>query len=129
MIEYVDSTKNITAEMLCGFFDGWKKPHTTKEHLKILENSNHIVLAIDTDAGRVVGFITAISDMVQSAFIPLLEVLPQYRKHGIGTSLVSQMLCKLKGIPAIDLMCDVPLQKFYSRFGMKPSVGMIIRDY
>jgi hypothetical protein len=39
------------------------------------------------------------------------------------------MLEKLNGIPAIDLTCDAELQKFYSRFGMIPSVGMVIRNY
>ncbi|MBM3240008.1 GNAT family N-acetyltransferase [Candidatus Poribacteria bacterium] len=129
MIEYTDSTNNITSEMLKDFFQGWKKPYTPEDHLKILENSDHIVLAVDTDTHRVVGFITALTDKVQSAFIPLLEVLPAYRKQGIGIALVSRMLEKLKGIPAIDLICDAELQKFYSKFDMTPSVGMVIRNY
>jgi ribosomal protein S18 acetylase RimI-like enzyme len=91
-----------------------EKPRTTKEHLKILENSSHVVLAIETDNGRVVGFVTAISDILQSALIPFLEVLPQYRKQRIGTALVSRMLRKLKGRPATNLMCDAPPQKYYS---------------
>ena len=128
MIKYIDSVKNINPEMLEGFFEGWKKPHSKENLLRILENSDHIVLAIDTDKNRVVGFITALSDLVQSAFIPLIEVLPDYRKQQIGTNLISRMLEKLKGIPAIDITCDPELQKFYSRFGMKPSAGMIIRD-
>jgi len=129
MIKYTDSTNNITPEMLKGFFHGWKKPHTPEGHLKIFKNSDYIVLAVDTETHRVVGFITALTDKVQSAFIPLLEVLPDYRKQGIGTALVSRMLEKLREIPAIDLTCDVELQKFYSRFGMIQSVGMIIRNY
>jgi ribosomal protein S18 acetylase RimI-like enzyme len=129
MIRYTDSTKNITSEMLKGFFQGWKKPHTPEDHLKILENSDYVVLAVDTDTHRVVGFITALTDKVQSAFISLLEVLPDYRKQGIGTALVSKMLEKLKGIPAIDLICDAELQKFYYKFGMSPSVGMVIRNF
>jgi predicted GNAT family N-acyltransferase len=52
-----------------------------------------------------------------------------FRKQGIGAALVSKMLEKLNGIPAIDLTCDAELQKFYSRFGMIPSVGMVIRNY
>ncbi len=129
MIKYVDSIESITPEMLKGFFEGWRKPRSKEEHLKILQNSDHIVLAVDTDRNRVVGFITALSDNVQSAFIPLLEVLSDYRGQKIGTNLLSRMLKKLKGIPAIDVICDLELQKFYSRFGMKPAVGMIIRDY
>jgi len=128
MIKYSDSVENITPGMLNGFFEGWKKPQTTKNHLKILKNSDYIILAIDTDNSRVIGFITALADNVQAAFIPLLEVLPEYRCKGIGSKLVSRMLEKLKDIPAIDLTCEPELQKFYMRFGMVPSAGMIIRD-
>ena len=39
------------------------------------------------------------------------------------------MLARLEGIPAIDLMCDPELQAFYRRFGMHPSVGLIVRNY
>ncbi len=128
LMEYTDSVENITPQMLVGFFEGWKKPHSPDEHLEILKNSNHIVLAFDSDKGRVVGFITALSDRVQAAFIPLLEVLPEYRKMGIGSTLVSRMLEALNGIPAIDLTCDPEMQEFYSKFAMIPSVGMIVRN-
>ena len=87
------------------------------------------MLAIDTAEHRVVGFITALSDGVQSAFIPLLEVLPAYRNRGIGSTLVTMMLAKLKGIPAIDLTCDGEMQEFYAKFSMTRSVGMIVREY
>ena len=129
MIEYVDSIEGITPAMLHGFFEGWKRPHSPESHLKILENSDLVILAIDSERKKVVGFITALTDNVQSAFISLVEVLPDYRNQGIGSTLVSRMLAKLKGIHAIDLTCHAELQDFYSRFGMSRSVGMIIRDY
>jgi ribosomal protein S18 acetylase RimI-like enzyme len=129
MIEYTDSVEEITTEMLIGFFEGWKKPHTPQAHLRILQQSDHIVLAIDREKNSVVGFITALTDEVQSAFIPLVEVLPDYRGQQIGSELVSRMLKKLEGIPAIDLTCDPDVQAFYAQFGMIPSVGMCIRNY
>jgi GNAT superfamily N-acetyltransferase len=129
MIEYTDSVEGITADMLVGFFVGWKKPHTPEEHLRILRNSDLIVLAVDGERDRVVGFITALTDGAQSAFIPLLEVLPDYQGQGIGSQLVISMLGKLEGMPAIDLTCDPDVQPFYARFGMRPSVGMSIRRY
>ncbi len=129
MIEYTETADNITPEMLKGFFQGWKEPHTPEEHLRILRHSDYIVLALDTEKSRVVGFITTLTDKIQSAFIPLLEVLPEYQRQGIGTELVTRMLAKLKGIPAIDLTCDPQMQRFYAKFGMMPSVGMILRDY
>jgi len=129
MIHYTDSVHGITTKMLQGFFTGWRKPLSTETHLAILKNSDHVLLAIDPDRGKVVGFVTAISDGIQAAFIPLLEVLPAYRGKGIGTVLMSRMLNKLRGIPAVDLTCDPSLQGFYARLGMVPSVGMVIRNY
>jgi len=129
MIEYRDSLDGIDVGMLQGFFVGWKTPHTPDRHLEILTNSNHVLLAIDTEKNMVVGFITALSDHVQSAFIPMLEVLPEYQGRGIGTSLTRMMLEKVEHIQAIDLTCDKHLQPFYERFGMLKSVGMVIRKY
>ena len=82
MIEYTDSVAKITGNMLESFFYRWKMPRNPDEHLKILKDSSHIVLAIDANTDRVVGFITSLTDGLQSAFIPLLEVLPEYRTRG-----------------------------------------------
>lgn len=129
MIEYRDSSDCITTDMLGGFFVGWKKPHDPETHLKILRSSDVVLLAVDPDVPRVVGFVVAVTDHVQQAFIYILEVLPDYKRQGIGTQLVTRILDKLKGIPCIDLTCDPGLQPFYAKFGMLPSVGMVIRDY
>lgn len=129
MITYIDSTTNITPEMLRGFFQGWRKPCTPREHLQILDGSSFFLLAMDTEAKRVVGFITVLTDGVQAVFIPLLEVLPEYQNHGIGSELLKRVLEKFKHIPSIDLTCDPELQPFYKRLGMMPSVGMIVRNY
>ena len=129
MIDYRDTTAGVTPEMLRGFFSEWRKPQTPEGHLEILTGSDYIGLAVDGDAGKVVGFITALTDGVQASFIPLLEVLPDYRGRGIGSTLVRKMLAKLEGLPATDLTCNPELQAFYQKLGMSPSVGMIIRRY
>ena len=76
-----------------------------------------------------VGFITAISDGVLAAYIPLLEVLPDYRGRGIGRELVMRMLAQLQGLYMIDLVCDPQLESFYRACGMKPYHAMMIRDF
>ena len=76
MITYTDSLEHITADKVSGFFVGWPNPPSPETHLKLLQNSSKLVLAIDETTGNVAGFITAISDGVLSAYIPLLEVLP-----------------------------------------------------
>ena len=126
-IQYTDSIEGITAEMLEGFFDGWGDPPSPQMHLQILKNSNFVVLAVDRKCSRVIGFINAISDGILCAYIPLLEVLPEYRGHGIGSELTGRMLTKLESLYMVDLLCDPPLQSFYEARGMSRAVGMMIR--
>ena len=125
-ISYTNPEK-IAPEMLQDFFVGWKEKPTPEAFLKLLENSDYVVLA--TQGKKVVGFITAITDGVLSAYIPLLEVLPEYQKQGIGAALVKRMLEQLKDFYMIDLQCDADLQPFYEQFGMERAEGMRIRNY
>lgn len=129
MIEYRTTIENLTAAELNGFFGGWAKPLSSEQHYLILQNSSYVVLAYDTENSKVIGFVNALSDRVNFAFIPMLEVLPEYQHRGIGSKLVQKMFYLLKDITCVDLTCDPELQKFYSRFGMLKSHGMIIRRY
>ena len=117
MIEYTESAAGVEPEHLAGFFVGWPSPPNAEEHLRLLHGSAHLVLA--RDGARVVGFITAISDGVLSACIPLLEVLPEYQGQGIGTELTQRLLARLEHIYMVDLSCDAELEPFYARFGFQ----------
>lgn len=128
-ITYSEQLDGIRADQLTGFFVGWAVRHAPEAHLAILRNSDQVWLAWDTEAGRVVGFVTALTDGVQAAFIPMLEVLPGWQRQGIGTELMRRLLATLGPLPAIDLTCDPALQPFYENLGMQPSVGMVIRNY
>jgi ribosomal protein S18 acetylase RimI-like enzyme len=129
MIKYIDSLDNIEAGNLTGFFIGWPKPPSAETLLQILQKSAYIVLAINSETGQVIGFINAISDFTLAAYIPLLEVIPDYQKRGIGKELMRLMLKKLKDLYMIDLMCDKELESFYARQNMKPAFGMMIRNF
>jgi ribosomal protein S18 acetylase RimI-like enzyme len=128
-IRYSLTTEGITPGYLPGFFEGWPNPPSPETHLRILEGSDYVVLALDPGTGHVVGFITAISDHVLSAHIPLLEVLPAYRNAGIGSELVRRMLEQLGDLYAVDLLCDADVQPFYARLGMRPAPAMMVRNY
>lgn len=127
MIIYTDSLENITAEQLQGFFVGWTNPPSSETHLVLLHGSYKIWLALDGE--KVVGFINATSDGVLTAFIPLLEVLPDYQGQGIGSELVKHMLDSLSHLYSVDLMADEDVQPFYEKLGMRRSTGMISRNY
>jgi ribosomal protein S18 acetylase RimI-like enzyme len=127
MIVYRDDLTGIEASHLAGFFEGWPKPPTAETHLRLLARSDELVLAWDDEANRVVGFITAISDGVLSAYIPLLEVLPEYRGGGIGSELLRRMLAKLENYYMVDLVCDPHMASFYERFGLSRATAMAFR--
>lgn len=129
MIKYINSLENINTENLKGFFVNWPNPPSTDKHLELLKSSAYVWLALDDKTNNIVGFITAISDNVLSAYIPLLEVLPDYQEKGIGKELVKRMLETLRDFYMIDLLCDEDLVKFYEKFDMIKSQGMIIRNY
>ena len=128
MIRYVDSLDGIAPGQVTGFFAGWRNPFPPEEHLRMLAGSDRVVLAVDEESDRVVGFVAALTDEVQGAFITLLEVLPEYQNRGIGQGLMRRMLDdQLRDIQTIELMCDMDLVPFYTRFGMKPASGMVLR--
>jgi ribosomal protein S18 acetylase RimI-like enzyme len=127
VIQYQTSLEGIRADQLEGFFVGWPNPPTAATHLEILKRATHVVLAMD--GSSVVGFVTAISDGILCAYIPLLEVLPSHQHRGIGSELMRRMLEMLHEIYMIDLLCDPDLQAFYSKVGMEESTGMLVRNF
>ena len=127
MIEYIYNLAEMETKDIYGFFVGWRNPPNNETFLKILKNSYRVVCAVEGD--KLIGFTNAISDAVLSAYIPLLEFLPEYQGGGIGKRLVKLMLESLSDLYVIDLLCDQSLLTFYEKLGMKPSTGVLIRNY
>lgn len=130
MIAYTVRLDGVERDHLEGFFVGWPKPPSAERHLELLRGSAAVVLAREDPGGRVVGFVTAVSDGVLSAYVPLLEVLPEYQRQGIGTELMRRMLDALGDLYMVDLCCDAELEPFYARLGLRTwDRGMGIRNY
>ena len=129
MIEYLYTAEKIEPDQLHGFFVGWPNPPSPETHLRLLRHSDRIVVAIDTTNNKVIGFITAITDNVLAAYIPLLEVLPEYQRQKIGATLFSKMVEQLKKFYAVDLLCDADLQSYYEQLGLRRATGMFMRNY
>ncbi|MGH8891080.1 MAG: GNAT family N-acetyltransferase [Acidothermaceae bacterium] len=125
VVEYSTDMSWVRAPMLTGFFVGWPSPPSPERHLAALAGSYRVVLARHEQ--RVVGFVNAISDGVATAFVPWLEVLPDYQRGGIGRELVNRLLAQLDGLYSIDLTCDLPLVGFYRSLGFQELAGMGLR--
>ena len=94
----------------------------------MLEAASEVILARN-DLGELVGFVTAITDGVFAAYIPLLEVLPSAQGHGIGRTLVQRMLARLQACYMIDLVCDEDVVAFYEQLGGSRLDGVGWRNY
>lgn len=126
-MKFVNKIKDFEGLITEGFFVGWLKPPSSETLKKILINSQHYVLAIEND--KLVGFINAISDKTLSAYIPLLEVLPEYKGRGIGSELVSRMEKELSHYYMVDISCDDNIVPFYEKHGFRRNNSMYIRNY
>ncbi len=129
MIVYRESTDGVTPDHLTGFFVGWPNPPNPETHLRILDHSDAVVLAVNDETSQVVEYITAITDHVLTAYIPQLEVLPEFQGRGIGRALVERMLERLRDLYAIDLLCGDEVEAFYAGLGFRKSGGMCVRNY
>jgi len=118
VLEY--SAAGLGEDDLDGFFLGWREPPSPARRVQILHSAHLVVLARAHDR-RVVGFITAITDGTFSAYIPLLEVAPDWRGRGIGTRLVRAMLERPEGCYIVDLVCDDDLVPFYEKASYRSS--------
>jgi ribosomal protein S18 acetylase RimI-like enzyme len=129
VIEYREDVTGITADQLRGgFFEGWPSPPSPQMHLGHLRGAEIAIAALDSSTDQVVGFVTAVGDGAMTAFIPFLEVLPDYRERGIGVELVRLVLARLRDRYSVDLVCDPGLVPFYERLGGVEGTAVMWRN-
>ncbi|MDX8028897.1 GNAT family N-acetyltransferase [Lentzea sp. BCCO 10_0856] len=126
MISYRTDVSDLTEDKLAGFFVGWPTPPSPAQHLAVLRGSYRVVIALSDD--EVVGFVNMISDGVLTAFVPWLEVRPDFQGQGIGTELMRRILAEAEHLYSVDLTCDDELRPYYERLGMIAFTGMGVRN-
>lgn len=128
-IQFKNSREGVRDYNVGNFFAGWRKKPSTETFYKTLEGSDYVILAVDQKTNSIVGYVTAISDGVLSAYIPFLEVDVAYQKLGIGKKLLKLMLQELSRFYMIDLVCDKEMAGFYKEAGLESWHAMIKRNY
>ncbi len=109
------------------FFQNWKSPPSLEIKGRLLNGSDLIVTAREN--GKLVGFLTAISDGAMHAFITLIEVLETHQRKGIGKRLMELAISHFKGHYDIVLVTDPERRPFYEKLGFSKICGMHIRDF
>jgi GNAT superfamily N-acetyltransferase len=111
-ISYSSSIDDLDGSDLSGFLAHWDFEPPAGTLLQILSCSTHVILVRDVESRVLCGYITALSDRVSCAYISALEIRPAYRRKGIGTALLNQMIDRLD-VFGVYLSCAPALAPFY----------------
>ncbi len=105
----------------------WKEEYDPGELPRLIRGSFLFAVAVDPENGRAVGMGRVISDGVSDGYIQDLVVLPEYRKTGIGTRIVSILVkkCLESGISWMGLIAEPGTENFYLPFGFHPMEGYV----
>jgi GNAT superfamily N-acetyltransferase len=105
----------------------WKVEYDQKELPRLIQGSFLFAVAVNKRTGHAIGMGRVISDGVSDGYIQDLVVLPEYRKTGIGASIVSTLVkkCVERGISWIGLIAEPDTEKFYLPFGFHPMEGHV----
>ncbi len=94
---------------------GWDKMEG--KYAKILQNLyTYYTVRI---RGKLVGFLSVLSDGIGDAFLIDLMVHPDFRKRGIGTELVKRAIkdMRFEGIKCVQVIFSRDNESFFRRFG------------
>ncbi len=75
MVAHTDAVSGVAPDILCGFSAGRPGAPSPRTRLRLLSRGDHVVLSVDDESRKVVGFVTAASDGVPAERVPLFQVL------------------------------------------------------
>jgi ribosomal protein S18 acetylase RimI-like enzyme len=123
MISYSRSIEHLNRSDLSGFLAHWDFQPPAGTLFEMLNQSDELILAREVESSVLCGYITALSDGVACAYISALEVRPEYRRRGIGSTLLKQMVERLD-VFGVYLSCAPKMAPFYQAAGFTSVTGM-----
>jgi ribosomal protein S18 acetylase RimI-like enzyme len=115
--ELIWNDETLKPEEFEGFFVGWPNPPSPEVAYRAFKGASEYCLARVN--GELVGFITVFTDGFYIAYIPLLEVRPDYQRRGIGKALVRAAVERYKDFYKLDVLCDLRSVLFYQQLGFQ----------
>lgn len=91
-IAYQHSVDGITADQLKRLRSEWVDTPSPEVNLKSLQNMNAVTLAVDKNTDEVIGLVCGFSDHTLILYVWDLEVIPEYRGHGIEQEMLRAFL-------------------------------------
>lgn len=118
-ITYSEEIPDHPGELVELYDDAGWTAYTTdpSELLNAIRNSHYVLLA--KDGGKLIGLIRTISDGVTIAYIQDILVHSDYKRLGIGSSLMRKVLTRYQGIRQKVLLADATEESrgFYESLG------------
>lgn len=128
-LHWTEDMSTLHEDQLAGFFVGWPTRPSPAQHLRSLRGAQHAVAVLEDGApgAAAVGFVTVVGDGSLVAFVPWLEVLPEWQGRGLGRELLRRAVAAVPAAYSVDLVCDDDVAPFYERLGWSRLVGMGLR--
>ncbi len=95
----------------------------------IRQRGAFVVVAEDEAAGRIAGFTLARPERSDQGHIITLDVLPEYRRRGVGAGLMEQAHARLKRAGASSIHLETSVENaagiaFYSKLGYQAAARL-----
>ena len=119
-ITYTYSLDGITADQVAGLRAEWVTPPSPEVNLRSLRNMNAVVLAVDEDAGQVVGFVCGMTDDMLILYVWDEEVLPAHRGTGIRGEIYRRFLDRYGEIYQINANPSADRRALFEQLGFVP---------
>lgn len=111
----IHSDKNVTAAELADLFSavGWYNGDGDLTYA--IQGTTFIAHARD-EKGKLLGYVSALSDGVFTTFVDMVLVRPEAQRHGIGRALVKAVETHFQGVP-MYAMPFTDLHEFFLKLG------------